>query len=86
MIDTWGNLRCDGCGTILGADLEANDYSAKVKIVCHRSRCHHINFFKQQGEVKISTGALGNTINFRTPKIDLSKGNLISKDSFPFLV
>ena len=80
MIDTWGNLRCDGCGTILGADLEANDYSAKVKIVCHRSRCHHINFFKQQGEVKKNTGALGNTIHFRTPEIKLPLFKSILKE------
>ncbi len=47
MIDSQGNLRCDGtrrngqpCRTILGSELDG-----RVRIVCWRSDCHRNNIF-----------------------------------------
>lgn len=34
MIDDKGNLRCDGCGKVLGRNL-----TGRVEIVCPRSKC-----------------------------------------------
>ena len=40
MIDSRGDIRCDGCGTKFG-HLEGD----KLIIVCHKSRCKRYNVF-----------------------------------------
>ncbi len=45
MIDYKGYLRCDGCNTILGRNLEG-----KIEIICYRSRCKRNNVFNSKRE------------------------------------
>jgi len=40
LIDKENNLRCDGCGKVLGRNL-----NGRVEIVCNRSTCKRYNVF-----------------------------------------
>ncbi len=47
MIDAYKYLRCDGCRTILGRNLEG-----KIEIICYRSKCKRNNVFNSKKEYR----------------------------------